>query len=89
MKKKAPKTPIEFSAELARAMNVTWQQIAADLYECSPDLSNDEAIEACVDADRLLFNGESAEAHAEMKALCAEHGYHAVLDALSARFKFA
>lgn len=74
---------------LRRPMNITWQQIAPDLYECCPNLDNEEAIEMCIDANRLAFNGEDEEADILVRELCKEHGYHTVLKFLSSKFNFA
>ena len=85
----AQQSPITFSAEFRQAMYLSWNAIGADVLECAPDTDNRSAVECCIDADRLLFNGNSPAAHAECKALVAQHGYAAVLDALETEFHFA
>ena len=64
---------------LKRAVENTWSQIGHDI----GDVPNDEAIEACVDADRLEYNGDDEEANKLFRAICNKHSYHAALQWLS------
>ena len=59
----------------------TWDSIASDAYEMCED-DNEIAIELCIDASRLAMNGY-ADAQAEISALCSQHGFGAVREALS------
>ena len=66
-------------AVLRGPINNVWQQIASDLFECDPDLDNEGAVESCIDANRLLLNGNNKEADDLVHTLCKEHGYDKVL----------
>ena len=46
-------------------------------------VNNEEAVEACLDADRLLLVTENAEAQQLARDLYREWGYHRVLTYLS------
>lgn len=56
-----------------------WSQIASDVFECAQAcgcrVSNREAIEACLDADRLLLVCNLTEAHALFKSVVQLHGW--------------
>lgn len=56
-----------------------WSQIATDILECAEacgdSVDNREAIEACLDADRLLLVCDLTEAHALYKTVVREHGW--------------
>jgi hypothetical protein len=84
---------LKFTAEeeklLRRAINATWAQIG---YDCEGLVSSNlDAVEVCIDADRLTFNcghgAEGAEEGRAADALIAEklkdHKYAIVLRALS------
>jgi len=55
----------------------TWQAIGPDALEFTED--NLEAIELCIDADRLVTQTEDKEAQDIIDMLIAEHGYIRVL----------
>lgn len=95
-------------AQLKGPIMRCWQVIAPDLYQLYDEsgddedcLTNDGAIEACIDADRLRMYG--GEQHASLrqgspdgnaadeliKALCAAHGYSTVLKWLSTKIHLA
>ena len=63
----------------------TWLSIAPDAYEICDD-DNEIAVEMVLDASRLTMNG-FAEADAEIKTLCAEHGFGEVREALSKKIQ--
>ena len=70
------------------AMLATWNYIGSDVEEmCDGD--NEQAVEMCIDADRLLICGKDAAAHALVSALIAQHGYVKVLKFLEKHFTFA
>lgn len=72
-----------FSFEFGVAFMCCWAAIAADV-----DVNDNwEAIEVCVDADRLLLIAESPAAHAEWRARVERDGRQAALAALDAEFK--
>jgi|APFre7841882654_1041346.scaffolds.fasta_scaffold315815_1 hypothetical protein len=63
----------------------TWQQIGFDCQEFCED--NEQAVEMCIDADRLLLNGDSPEANAAVMEACVEHGYRQVLAYLASKIQ--
>ena len=68
-----------------RAILGTWDSIAWDAYEiCEGD--NEIAMEMVLDASRLTMNGFEA-ADAEIKTLCAQHGFGEVREALSKKIQ--
>lgn len=69
--------------KLLDAVYATWNQIAPDAMEFCD--SNVEAIEMCLDADRLLLNGEDPEAHALAHELGVKYGFSALCKFLSKR----
>jgi hypothetical protein len=73
----------EFTKQVKCAVHCTWEQIAFDCQDFVED--NVQAVEMCIDADRLLFNGQDATAHALVKQACREHSYVAVLKFLSSK----
>lgn len=76
---------MEISNTLKNGINGVWNAIANDVcvaaLECGDEMTNEIAIELCVDADRLsTFGYKSADA--ELEALVKEHGYDKVFKAL-------
>lgn len=67
------------------AVNKAWQQIAWDVMELCED--NEQAVEMCIDADRLLLNGEDQVAHAAVKMAVQQNGYHKTLKYLAANIQ--
>lgn len=63
------------------AIQVTWQQIGFDVLELCED--NKEAVEMCLDADRLLLNGGSETAHMLVRQACKAHNPRKVYQFLS------
>jgi len=61
---------------LAPAIVRTWSYVVFDVEEIS---DNEEAIELCIDADRLKFTGNSPEANNLIIELCKEYGPMAVI----------
>lgn len=72
---------------LKPAIELCWSQIAYDVLAAAETVgdtvNNEEAVEACLDADRLLLVTENAEAHQLARDLYREWGYHKVLTYLS------
>jgi len=68
-----------------QAIYATWDYIAADAYElCEGD--NEIAVELVLDASRLAMQGY-ADADAEIKQLCAEHGFGTVREVLAKKMQ--
>lgn len=63
------------------AVNTAWQQIAWDVDALCE--SNEEAVEMCLDADRLLINAEDQVAHAAVKMAVQANGYQPTLQFLA------
>lgn len=70
---------------LVRAVNSCWQSIGNDIYECAAEcgesVTNEQAVESCLDADRLLMypGGTSGkEANEFVKELCDAGKYSAL-----------
>jgi hypothetical protein len=51
----------------------TWQQIGHDVIDQCED--NEQAMEMCLDADRLLLNGGDPVSHAAVKMAVRANGY--------------
>lgn len=67
------------------AIYATWDYIASDAYDiCDGD--NSVALELVLDASRLVMNGY-AEADAEIKTLCTQHGWDKVFKTLTKRIQ--
>jgi len=83
---------INISNELVRAINAVWDYIGSDCEqcanECGEELTNEMAIESCIDADRLKTNGHKA-ADKELHALIEQHGYGPVAKALEKKISLA
>lgn len=76
---------ITISREAKNAIYSTWDSIASDAYDICED-DNSIAMELVLDASRLTMNG-FAEADAEIKALCVEHGWAEVCETLAKRIQ--
>ena len=66
----------------------TWNDVGADAFDNGftgddSHYSNEYAIECCIDADRLLLNGEDEAAHELVRNLIRVVGYTKVLNYLS------
>ena len=72
---------------LKKPINAVWQLIGYDVVsECQragEPIDNETAIECCVDADRLRFEGNDRQADDFFNMIVTEHGYPAVLAFLS------
>lgn len=74
-----------FSKMFVQAIHNTWQAIGPDLMQCAEEtgseLDNDEVVESCIDADRIVvYGGEDGKAaQAEFRARSAQVGYGAAL----------
>lgn len=73
------------SKELMQALNATWQAIGPDLMQCAEEtgseLDNEEVVEACFDADRIVvYGGELGKASQdEFRAMIRETSYREAL----------
>ena len=70
-----------FVNTVKRAVQVTWQQIGHDAEEHCED--NEQAMEMCLDADRLLLNGNDPVSHAAVKMAMQANGYGKTLKFLA------
>lgn len=75
----------QFVATVKGPIVTTWQCIAHDVYELCED--NEEAMEMCIDADRLLLNGENPTAHALVRDTIRANGYRETLAFLAAHIQ--
>lgn len=72
---------MKFSKEFVQAVNSTWQAIGSDLLqsyeECGEEPDNEEVVQACIDADRIVtYGGERGKAaQEEFRARMHEIGY--------------
>lgn len=90
---------MKLDAALIKKLNApmwaTWNAIGYDIQQaCSEsgeELDNEQAVEACIDANRLAFFGGDTgkECDELVRDLCVEHGYHTVLKFLCQHFKYA
>lgn len=74
----------EFIKKVKPAIINTWQQIGSDLEACCAEegeaLNNDEAIECCIDADRLkMYGGDGDVTINIIREAVKEHNYGKVL----------
>jgi hypothetical protein len=70
---------------LKRPIHTTWQAIGPDAIEMCED--NEQAMEMCLDADRLLTYGDDEAAHKVYKLEVAQSGYMPLLKYLSANIQ--
>mgnify|MGYP003382518353 CR=1 FL=1 len=85
------------SAALLRGINQVWQQIGMDCEQCAAEcgesIDNETAVEASMDADRLLpsmgFVRDDGAAHRELRELIDAHGYDAVHRTLCRHLRLA
>jgi len=66
---------------LKKAILQVWNDIAPDVEDFHPD--NEDAIEMCIDADRLVTFAKSQEAKDQLRALLDQFGYQATLTYLA------
>lgn len=71
-------------ARLKQAIEDTWQQIAHDLGDVE---DNEEAIECCIDANRLMLNGNSEASDKLVRAIASAGGYRTLKRRLLADIK--
>lgn len=71
------------SPALRQAILQVWNDIAPCVEALASD--NTEAIEMCIDADRLVLLAESPEAQDEMRALVAYLGYPQALSFIASQ----
>ena len=76
---------------LAPAVVACWQQIGHDVLqcaaECGDEVDNEEAVEACLDADRLLLVCNNKDAHTLHKELCKQYSYSVIIKQLAAQIQ--
>lgn len=61
-----------------------WNSIAADMVDnMDDDISNENVVEYCIDADHLLLIAEDKEANDLVREQCKIHGYTRVLKYLA------
>jgi len=73
------------SKEFVQAVHSSWQAIGPDFLEaceaCGEELTNEAAVEGCIDADRIVMyggkNGQAAQD--EFRALATRIGYPGAL----------
>ena len=82
----------EFINLVNNPINNVWQTIGSDLYavveECGDTLGNEEAIECCIDANRLTMYGHKDAENAIDNAV-KQHGYGKVHKYLCKNIKLA
>jgi hypothetical protein len=71
----------EVAQNLARPIRKVWNYIGSDAYDFCE--SNEDAIEFCIDADRLTFIADDAKATDLLREAIAQHDYNTVIKALS------
>jgi hypothetical protein len=88
--------PMELEAgldQLVRPLLVVWNAIGPDVEEgirlAGDELSNEGAIELCLDGDHLLYTGGDAKAAALLRQLSREHGFDKVVTGLARRVTIA
>jgi hypothetical protein len=75
----------KFSALFVQAIHNTWQAIGSDLLACyeetGGEADNEEVVEGCIDADRIVvYGGENGKAaQDEFRARSAVVGYSVAL----------
>lgn len=81
------KTVVTITPETLRCIRRVWNSIAADVGECS----NKEAIELCLDANRMTtFCGPAGEkADTEISGLIEAHGWSVLLTAVHRQVQLA
>jgi hypothetical protein len=72
-----------FLASVKRPILQVWNSIGYDSLELSPRLKNAEAIEGCLDADRIVSEAKNPEAQKLLRAAYEAHGFEKVLRFLS------
>lgn len=75
-----------FSPTFLRALRAVWQELGGEA-QCS---DNEDAIETCLDADRLgmLGNGDGAKANAELQWLDTKFGIERITKELAKQVRF-
>jgi hypothetical protein len=73
----------EFIGKVKPAILRVWNSVAADLCDDDDEMSNQLAIEYCIDADRLWLCGEDKDANDLVREQCKIHGHTRVLKFLS------
>jgi hypothetical protein len=72
---------------LRRPILKVWNQVSPDLMRDAETMGeridNESAVECCVDADRLRYEGSDRAAADFFDMICTEHGYPKVLTFLS------
>ena len=72
---------------LKKPITTVWQSVGYDVQRAGEPIDNETAIECCVDADRLRFEGNDRQADDFFNMIVTEHGYPSVLKFLSQHIK--
>lgn len=79
--------------QLVEPLLVVWNAIGYDVEESlqamGEELDNESAIEMCLDANRLLLNGNDAKAEELLNQLCREYDFGQVVKGLAKRVTLA
>ena len=79
--------------KLVQPVLVVWNAIGHDveasLQDMGEELDNEAAIEMCLDANRLLLNGNDQAAEDLLNQLCRDHDFGQVVKGLSQRVVLA
>jgi hypothetical protein len=82
-----------FIERMRKPMYQTWANIGYDIQacmaECGEKLTNKAAVESCIDANNLQFNGNDAEADQLIMEMAKTIGYTKLLNFLCKHFKLA
>ena len=83
----------QFSQAVRPAIMRVWNTIGSDSYacaqECGERLTNEAALEGCIDADRISTICKMPEVDKLIGAAIAEHGYGKMMAALKRSIKLA
>ena len=93
--KTATKIPLDAALKkrLDRVISDVWNAIGSDIEACSEScgemLTNEQAVESCIDADHLVIHGNDPEAQLLIRLVFEQHGYQVTLAWLSKNFRLA
>lgn len=81
-----------FLTLVATAIYAVWNEIGSDVYacaaECGEEVSNEEALESCIDASRLTYAGYK-DVDDAIGAAIKEHTYKKVMSFLRKNIQLA
>lgn len=82
---------VVLSPNLVSAIHSVWSHIGSDLESCCQEagerLTNEGALESCIDADRMTALIKNPAADAEISALIKEHTYPVLMRTLKKEIK--